>query len=94
MCSEKENLIITADAECIDVLLTPSETPVAYERKLYELVNSGITEEEAKSYLLQPIQLELFYDYIRGLFAVESEAVDCSEIYNPYTGEEVPKTED
>lgn len=85
-------LTITSNCEVIDVLLCPNKTPLAYQRKVKELVEiSGMTEDEAKTQLLQPIQLELFYDYGLGLFAIESEAVESAGIYNPYTGKEIPK---
>ncbi|WP_195594670.1 hypothetical protein [Bacteroides fragilis] len=94
---EKNNnrLVITSDVEVIDVRLCPNKTPLAYQRKLKELVEiSGMTGDEAKTYLLRPIQLELLYDYGLGLFAVESEAIESTEIYNPYTGKEIPKEEE
>ncbi|MFR9543600.1 MAG: hypothetical protein SNH27_16320, partial [Rikenellaceae bacterium] len=51
---------------------------------------SGMTESEADDCLLTtPIQIELFYS-ATGLFAVEAEAVDNCEIYNPYDGKEIP----
>ncbi len=78
--------------DVIDVFLSPCRTPATYQRKKKELIEiAGMTEEEAERDLLHPMQLELFYDIGRGLFAVESEAVDSTEIYNPYTGEEIPK---
>lgn len=78
------------EGDVIDVLLCPNKTPIVYARKKKELIEcSGMTEDDAEKYLLQPIPLELFYD--RGLFGVESEAVGETEIYNPYTGREIPK---
>ena len=54
-------LIIISETEVIDVHLCPNKTPIVYERKFRELVKySGMTEEETKSYLQQPIVLELF----------------------------------
>lgn len=95
MKKDNTELIITSDAETIDVLLTPTKTPVAYRRKLHELINgSGMTEKEAKDFLLQPIELEIFYDYDKGLFGVESEAVDAIQVFNPYTGKEIRKIEE
>lgn len=92
MENNDRELIITDEAETINVCLSPTKTPIAYQRKLQELINgNGMTEKEAKEYLLQPIELELFYDYDRGLFGVESEAVDAIEVYNPYTGKEIPR---
>lgn len=94
MEQNNDRLTITSDSEVMDVLLCPNNTPLAYQRKLKELIEiAGITEDEAKKHLLQPIHLELFYDYGLGLFGVESEAVESTAIYSPYTGEEIPKEE-
>lgn len=94
MEQNNDRLTITSDSEVIDVLLCPNKTPLVYQRKLKELVEiAGMTEDEAEKHLLQPIQLELFYDYGLGLFGVESEAVESTDIYSPYTGEEIPKEE-
>jgi len=83
--------VIEDEGDVIDVLLTPNKTPIAYNRKLHELINkSGMTKEEAEVYLLVPIHLELFYSMEQGVFAVEAEVLDSCEIYNPYTGREIP----
>ena len=76
----------------LEVLLTESRFPSAYQRKKYELIHkSGMTEDEACRYLATtPLALEIFYDADRGLFAVEEEACECCEIFNPYTGREIP----
>lgn len=86
----KELRITEETGDVIDVYPDSNKYPVIYQRKIHELT-TGMTKEEAELYLLQsPIQLELFYDLDRGLFAVESEAVESCEIYNPYTGREIP----
>lgn len=88
---EDELRITTDEGDVVDILLCPNKTPIAYQRKKKELMEqSGMTEPEAEKFLLQPITLELFYDMGRGLFAVESEPLDCIEIFNPYTGKEIP----
>jgi hypothetical protein len=78
--------------DTIAVYLLQRSTPAVWERKMYELIHqSGMTEEEAMRYMeTTPVPLELFYDIDRGLFAVEEEAGECTEIYNPYTGKEIP----
>ncbi|MDR2005298.1 MAG: hypothetical protein LBQ74_19930 [Prevotella sp.] len=88
----EEPLRVTEDeGDVIDILLTPEKTPIAYERKLYELINkTGMTKEEAEHYLLAPIPLEIFYAIDQGLFGVESEALCSTSLYNPYSGEEIP----
>ena len=88
----EESLRVTEDeGDVIDVLLTPEKTPIAYNRKLHELINkSGMTKKEAEFFLMAPISMELFYSNDQGLFGVESEALDSIAIYNPYSGEEIP----
>lgn len=90
--NEQSQLWITEDVgDVMDVYLSLDEYPETYKKKHTELVLScGMTEREATELLKKsPIQLELFYSMDQGLFAVESEAVECSSIYNPYTGAEV-----
>ena len=84
--------ITTDENDVLDIWLTIEKTPIAYNRKMKELVeSSGMTKEEAEQHLAQsPIPLELLYHIGLGLFGVESEAMECSEIYSPYTGEEIP----
>jgi hypothetical protein len=91
-----EELIIPAhDAETIDVFLSPTAMPKAFDRKVRCLMNSGLSREEAESTVrATPLTLEIFYDIGRGLFAVESEAAANIPIINPYTGEEVKKEDE
>lgn len=87
---DNELRITIEETDIIEVQLCPNKTPIAYQRKKKELVEcSGMTEEEADKYLLTPIPLEIFYSN-QGLFGVEAECLDSCEIYNPYTGEEIP----
>lgn len=91
--NEQSQLRITEDVgDVLDVYLSPDEYPETYKKKHTELVQScGMTEREATELLKKnPIQLELFYSMDQGLFAVESEAVECASIYNPYSGAEIP----
>jgi len=78
--------------DTLEVCVSQKSTPEIWERKVHELVHkSGMSMEEAERYLAAtPIALELFYDIDRGLFAVEEEAGECTEIFNPYTGKEIP----
>lgn len=92
---EEELTIPAAHAETIDVFLSPATIPNAFERKVRCLTSGGISREEAeRTVRATPLTLEIFYDIGRGLFAVESEAVDNIEIFNPYTGLEIPKQEE
>jgi len=83
--------------EVIEVLLSETQHPIAFNAKVKELVEqSGMTEEEAKNFVrTNPFTLELYYHVNQGLFAVESEAVESygNEIYSPYTGEECDRTD-
>ncbi len=85
----EELRITTEEDQTVDIFLRPNTK--VYSRKREELITqSGMTEDEAENWLLTtPIQIELFYS-ASGLFAVEAEAVECCEIYNPYSGEEIP----
>lgn len=77
-------------AETIEVTLTPEKYPIAFERKVRELMEQGAfnTKEEAEKWVKStPIILELYYEIDSGLFAVESEALESSpeSIYSPYS---------
>lgn len=88
---EDELKISTEETDIINVRLCPNKTPVAYRRKKKELVEcSGMTEQEADEYMLTPIPMEVFYSYNQGLFCIEAECLDSCEVYNPYTGAEIP----
>jgi hypothetical protein len=89
---ELELRITENEGDTIALYLDPNKMPEIYRRKKHELVHcSGMSEPEADKYLLNtPITLELFYDVDRGLFAVEAEACESNEIYNPYTGKTIP----
>lgn len=91
-----ERVIMTGDSgDMLDLYVDPVKMPVVYERKIQCLLLSGMTREEAEVYLLKtPIPMELYYDIGRGLFAVESEAIESIPITNPYTGEEIPFIDD
>lgn len=83
--------------EVIEVRLSKEKTPVAFENKVNELVEQGAfdTREEAEKWLSQtPIVLELYYEKGTGLFAVESEALECGTVKSPYTGNELVEAEE
>ena len=73
--------------EPIMVQLSETETPIAYKNKYDELIGQGMTDKEAREFLKQPIELEIYYEKDSGLFAVESGAVDSGCVYSPYSGE-------
>lgn len=83
--------ILQEEGDVIDVWLDPVRTPTAYNRKKKELIErSGMTEDEAERCLLRPIPIEVFYSYDQGLFGIESECLAECEVFNPYTGKEIP----
>ena len=76
--------------EVIDIFIDEHKHPIAFKTKLDELVNSGLTIQQAKEYIYTtPFQMELYYQTDCGAFMVESEAIESTEIYNPYTGEQL-----
>ena len=75
--------------EPISVVVTPDEHPLAYNAMIKSLMNRGMTKAEAVACMIQPMELELYYDENNGLFAVELEAVESVNMFNPYTGEEL-----
>ena len=83
--------------EIIRVQLSKEHTPVAYQKKLEELVETGAfdTQEEAEKWLNKnPIVLEIYYEKQQGLFAVESEAIESCELVSPYTGNKLVEPEE
>lgn len=78
-----------SEFEPIDVILTKEKTPIAYNNKIEELVEEGVykTKEDAEkdnpSFFMQ---CELYYEKGYGTFIVESDAVECGDIYSPYNG--------
>lgn len=72
--------------EPIEICLTPDKTPIAYQNKVQCLMNSGLSEDEAKREAYTPIELELYYETDSGLFAIEPGAVESGTVYSPYSG--------
>ena len=81
-----------ANAETVEVRLNRKDHPRAFQKAVESLMESGLSKEEAiKSVATTPFVLEVAYSTNRGLFAVESEALDFlrEEMFDPYTGENV-----
>lgn len=80
---------ITGDYdEVTGVVTTPDTNPLTYRRRIADLMLSGMSQAEAQRHAsARPMQLALFYDVGRGAFAIDSEAVGNTPLYNPYTGE-------
>lgn len=88
---DDELRVTEEEGDVIDVYLCPEKTPIAYQRKKKELIErSGMTEDEAEQCLLRPIPIEVFYSYDQGLFGIEAECLADCEVFNPYTGKEIP----
>lgn len=70
------------------VKLTKEKYPIAFENKVQELLEStDLTREEAEQQIpSMDIELEVYYEKGYGLFAVESEVVECGVIQSPYSG--------
>ena len=78
--------------ETIGVLLTRRTFPIAFQNKLNELMEQGVfdNEEDATKWIEStPIVLEIMYEKDNGLFAVESEAIECDTLVSPYSGERI-----
>lgn len=77
--------------ESIQVKLDEFKHPIAFRNKVAELIESGMTEAEAKTFVrTTPFELELYYQKDSGLFGVEAEAVESGgPIFSPYSGEEM-----
>lgn len=87
----------TDNYDSINIYLDENKTPIAFERKLKELMEQGAfdNEEDAKKWIrTTPIELELYYHIDYGLFGVESDAVECSDVYDPYDGKLMEEWED
>lgn len=75
--------------ESLKVVITKKDYPIIFKTKVEELLEQGAfkTKEEAEEFVEgMEIELELYYEKDRGLFAVEAEAVEsCVQIASPYT---------
>lgn len=82
--------------ESLLVQLDKRHTPIAFEAKVNDMVNTGQwTRSEAEKYVSEnPVELELYYETGTGLFAVESAAVEAGTIYSPYTKEQLEPAEE
>ena len=78
-CDNAEQLLISID---------PIKHPIAWANRVKSLINSGLTKQAAEDeVMLHPtIEMEIHYDVECGAFIVEAEAIESTEIYNPYTG--------
>ena len=81
--------------ESINIRLDKKKFPKAYEAKVKELVSSGLSIQQAEDFVdTTEIELEVYYSPDRGLFLVEAEAVEATEIFDPYTGEVIEEADE
>jgi hypothetical protein len=73
--------------ESIEIRLSKTSTPIAWENRVQSIMNSGASREEAEKMADEPIEVEMYYNQYAGLFLVECEAVESGTIYDPYSGE-------
>ena len=76
--------------EAITIVLTKDKYPIAYNNKIEELVEQKLypTKEEAEKQNPKfELECEIYYHKHCGVFAVESDAVESSTVYSPYSGE-------
>lgn len=73
--------------ESVMIHLTPIDTPLAYARRVEDLMTGGMAREAAEIKALEPYELELYYEPGIALFGVDPGAAESGTIYSPYTGE-------
>lgn len=84
--SDNDKIVISQNPETVEISLSPETSPLAYAEKVNELMEEcGLSKEEAEREALRPIPVELVYERNCGLFAIEKEVVDCSDVWSPYT---------
>lgn len=73
--------------EIFELYLDPVKHPVAFDNKVQELMDAGMSRVEAEQFIrTTPFVLEAYYSPKQGLFLVESEAIEFNDIHNPYDG--------
>lgn len=78
------------DYEPINIILSEEKYPIAYNKKIEELVEQGAYSDVEMAKFHNPtieIECEIYYHKHSGLFAVECGAVESGTIYSPYSGE-------
>lgn len=80
-----DGIIKTKDG--LAFFLSEEYHPIAYKNKLEELVESGMNVADAKKYIeTTPIDLEIYYEKGKGLFAIDCETIENGkDIYSPYS---------
>ncbi len=98
--NEEKPFLLNSDDDCevmldglrrtgnsIAFFLSEKYHPIAYSNKLEELVELGMSVSEARNHIdTTPIDLEIYYEKGKGLFAVECDVVEKGgDIYSPYS---------
>ena len=87
----KKLTVTQQEGDTYEITLTQEHTPCSYGHRVFDLMNSGLSEEDARrAVAAAPIVMELFCDEAHGLFAIESGPLQFTELYNPFTGQEIP----
>lgn len=85
---ERVKVAKSGNEEIVEIYLDENQHPTAFKTKLKELIESGMTEKEAREFIrTTPFVMELYYAPFQGLFAIESEALESITAYNPYDGD-------
>ena len=74
------------------VTLSKEKHPIAYQHKVDELMRENeMTQEEAEKVIADMVvELEVYYQDGFGLFAVDSEFCECTDVmFSPYNGEAI-----
>ena len=72
--------------ESMRLTLQRDKFPKVYKAKREELIENGLSEEQADEYLSRiGFEIEFYYSKGYGLFAVECDAVESGKVYDPYT---------
>lgn len=76
------------DAETITVKLSKEKTPIAFKNKVEELIDEGMLPDEAEKFVEEAdFFMEMYYQKGYGLFLVESEPLDYTDICSPYNAD-------
>ena len=80
--------------ESVNIILTKEKYPIAFEKYVKDIMQGGMTREEAEKYASEtPIELELYYQVGFGLFGISSDYVESVESFvSPYNGDEYELT--
>ena len=82
-------LNLNTEPEILGVFkLDRDKYPFAWNNKVAELMKQGMPREDAEDAVSKmDFQLEIYYEKDFGMFAVESDAIECNaNIYSPYNG--------